>query len=89
MSDRVKELFAAAPMAANTSQYVTGHNIGGFLATVAGTLTVTMDPGVDGIPTVLVNAVPLTAGIYTPIPIMFNRPVTVLLAGGAAGTLMI
>jgi hypothetical protein len=38
-----------------------------------------------------VNAVPVTAGFYTPIPILFQQPAGffVTLAGGASGTLFV
>jgi hypothetical protein len=79
----VKEYYGAKPMGANATQN-TGVAIAGFLATVSGTLTVT---DADG--TVLVNAVPVTAGTYTRIPLLFNTSAggKVTLAGGAAGTL--
>lgn len=78
-----KEHYDPKPMAANSTAKV-GVSIAGFLPTVAGTLTVTSEEG-----TVLVNAVPVTAGIYVKIPLLF--PTTaggkVTLAHGAAGTL--
>ena len=83
----VRERFRPQPMAANTSYTVKGPNLGGFLCTVAGTLTVT-----DVVTsTVLVNAVPVTAGAYVPLPFVFTSAEggTVTLAGGAAGTLAI
>ena len=82
----VRERFRPQPMAANSSYTIRGVNIGGFLATVAGTLTVTDPSG-----TVLVNAVPVTAGVYTPLPFVFStgEGAVVSLAGGAAGTLAV
>jgi hypothetical protein len=73
-------------MAANSSYTIRGPNLGGFLATVAGTLTVT---DADG--TVTVSAVPVTAGAYVPLPFIFatSQGGTVQLAGGAAGTLAV
>jgi hypothetical protein len=60
----VKEHYNAKPMAANATQNI-GVAIAGFLPTVGGTLTVT---DADG--TVLVNAVPVTAGIYLKLRIL-------------------
>lgn len=73
-------------MAIDSNFTIRGPNVGGFLATVSGTLTLT-DP--DG--TVLVNAVPVTAGVYTPLPFVFStaQGAIVQLGGGAAGTLAI
>lgn len=80
----IKELFHPTPMAANAAAIVGGGNIGGFLAVTGGTLTVTSQQG-----TVYINAVPVTAGMYTPLPMVFPRPGggTIQLGGGASGTL--
>ena len=82
----VRERFRPQPVAANGSFAIKGPNLGGFLATVAGTLTLT---DADG--TVLVNAVPVAAGAYVPLPFVFatSQGATVQLAGGAAGTLAV
>jgi len=82
----VRERFRPQPMAANSTFVIKGPNLGGFLASVSGTLTLT---DADG--TVLVNAVAVTAGVFTPLPFVFNssQGATVVLAGGAAGTLAI
>lgn len=78
-----KEYYNGRPMAANTTQNV-GASIAGFLPVVSGTLTVT---DADG--TVIVNAVPVTAGIFVRIPLLLDTSSggKVTLAGGAAGTL--
>jgi hypothetical protein len=83
----VRERFRPQPMAANSTYVIKGPNLGGFLATVSGTLTIT--DNTSG--TVLVNAVAVTAGIYTPLPFVFDASAgaTVVLAGGAAGTLAV
>jgi len=80
---QIKEHYTAKPMAANSSLKV-GPSIAGFLCKVSGTITVT---DADG--TVLVDAVAVTAGGFTRIPLYTNTGAgaTVTLAGGAAGTL--
>lgn len=80
---QTKEHYNPKPMAANSTAKV-GVSIGGFLCTVAGTLTVADAEG-----TVLVNALPVAAGTWTRIPLLMtsNAGGTVTLAGGAAGTL--
>lgn len=80
---QAKEHYNAKPLGANGSANC-GASIGGFLCTVAGTLTIT---DADG--TVLVNALPVTAGQFTRIPLLARSSAgcTVQLAGGAAGTL--
>jgi hypothetical protein len=83
---QVQENYRGQPMAANASIKIGGARISGFLATVTGTLTVT-----DADSTVTVNTLPVTAGVYTPLPLFFNTSMggTVALAGGAAGTLFL
>lgn len=77
------EHYNAKPMGANGSRKC-GPHIAGFLCTVSGTITIT---DADG--TVLVSALPVTAGTWTRIPLFFISTAggTVALAGGAAGTL--
>jgi hypothetical protein len=76
--------FNARPMAANTSTKI-GPHMGGFLATVAGTLTVTDSSGA-----VIVNALPVAVGFNRiPINLNFAADNVVQLAGGAAGTLLV
>lgn len=86
----VRESFSPVLMAANASYTIRGIYLGGFLAKTSGTITITA-PSANGLTTVtLVDAVPVTAGIYTPIPIVFpSAHATVTLAGGASGTLMV
>lgn len=56
----------------------------GFLAATAGTITITNSAGV-----VLVNAVPIAAGVYTVMPFYVGTGATITLAGGASGTLAV
>lgn len=80
----VRERFRAQPLGVNASTTVGGMAIGGILAKTAGTITMT---DADG--TVLVDAIPVSAGVYTPLPFLFktNAGGTITLAGGASGTL--
>ena len=82
----VRKRFRPQPITANSAFTILGPNVGGFLATVAGTLTLTDPNG-----TVLVAAVPVAAGAYVPLPFVFTTTngAVVQLAGGAAGTLAI
>lgn len=87
---RVRESYNPKPMAANVSLDVHGSALGGFLAVTSGTLTVTAADALGNGAVVLVNAVPVTAGIYTPIPLDVPATgYTVALAGGASGTLFV
>jgi hypothetical protein len=80
-----KQFFRPQPMAANSAYNLAAIHLAGFLASAAGTLTVTDKAGV-----VVVNALPVAVG-YNKIPIMVSTPegMTVQLAGGAAGSLLI
>jgi len=83
---RVQESYTPQPLAANATFRIAGRNLSGFLAVTSGTLTVT-----DGNARVLINAVPVSAGVYTPFPLMWDGLLngTVVLAGGASGTLFV
>jgi hypothetical protein len=86
----VRERFTPKPMGINASLGITGPYLGGFLAKTAGTISIVSknDLGVSDV--TLVDAVPLTAGVYTPIPIVVpTTGYTVTLGGGASGTLMV
>ena len=56
--------------------------IGGFLCITAGTITVTRADGV-----VIINAFPMTAGTYIPMPFYLGAGATVVLGAGASGVL--
>ena len=83
----VKERYAPVVIAANGTATINSEQVGGFLALTAGTITITRN-NEDGTTTVIVNAVPVTAGIWTPIPFLVGfHGATCTLAGGASGTL--
>lgn len=81
----VKERYTPLVIGVNGTATTTSQQIGGFLCKTSGTITVaTRDPT----PVTLVNAVAVTAGIYTPIPFYVGpNGSTITLAGGASGTL--
>ncbi len=77
------QYYNARPMAAGTSTTV-GSHIGGFLASVAGTMTITDFGG-----NVIVSALPIAQG-FNRIPIVFNYASGNIVAlTTAAGTLLI
>lgn len=84
----VQERYSPHAMAANASYVVNGPNLGGFIAVTAGTITVT-----DALSNVLLNAFPVAAGLYYPLPMYLAvkgaKSATVQLAGGASGTLLV
>lgn len=94
MSHNVREGGRPQPIAANGTATLGGNHIMGFLAVISGTLTVVVKDGSSGSvqSVTVVDAVPVTAGVYTPIP--FSWPavpqgIIVTLAGGAKGTLFV
>ncbi len=94
MSPNVTEGGRPLAIAANGSATLGGNHIMGFLAVVSGTLSVAVQDGSQGTvqSVTVVDAVPVTAGVYTPIPMYWpavQQGIVVTLAGGAKGTLFI
>ena len=87
MASKIIQRTKPVPMAANASHTFDGSGLDGFLPVTAGTLTITTSQGL-----VIVNAVPVSAGVPLPLPYSFpdgSLSATVQLAGGASGTLSI
>lgn len=85
MSNLIQERYVPVPIGVNgTYEFSSGSpsGIAGFLCVTAGNLTVTRADGV-----VVVNAVPVTAGTYLPMPFYVGPDSTVVLSVGASGTL--
>ena len=80
----IQERYHGTAMAANTTFTVTGNSVAGFICVTAGTLTITRADGT----TILVNALPVSAGVYYPLPILVAAGATVTLASGASGTIL-
>jgi len=91
MSSSVKERFRGQVMTADSTVVLGGNGISGFLAKTSGTITVSYPDGSNGtsITTITaVDAVPVTEGFFTLIPLNFAQlGGTITLAGGASGTL--
>lgn len=80
----IQERYNAIPMAVD-SAVSPGSFIAGFLAWTSGTLTLTSATGQT-----LIDEVPVTAGVYLPLPFSTGGPTAVVtLAGGASGTLAV
>jgi hypothetical protein len=82
----VRERYSPKPMSANSTYKIPQgiSSIGGFLCTVSGTLNVYNDSNIN----IVVNLA-VTAGTYYPLPFLIgmNGNGSVVLSGGAAGTL--
>lgn len=94
MTHLVRESFRPVPIGVNGSVTLGGGHLGAFLAKTSGTITITITVGGYTGPSVvtILDAVPVTAGIFTPIPAVFEavqNGCTVTLGGGAAGTLFV
>lgn len=78
----VQERYTPVVVGVNASVTLKGTSLGGFVAKTSGTITV-----IDGAGTTIVDAVPVTAGNYHPLPFYMNGGGTVTTASGASGTL--
>ena len=83
---QIQERYRPVAIAANaTATLPATCNIGGFLCKTAGAITVVDSKGVT-----VIDAVAVSAGIYTPMPFQLaggGTPIVVTLSGGAVGTL--
>ena len=84
----IQERYNPIPIAANSTVQIYGNNIGGFACTTSGTLTIVANEG-DGKPTqTIINAIPVTAGTYLPLPFYIGKNGgTATTGGGAVGCL--
>jgi len=81
----IQERYTPVLMAANSTRTVSKQSIGGFICKTAGAITVKDYSGNN-----LVDAVAVTVGSFLPIPIYLGpNGGSVVLSGGAAGTLCI
>lgn len=78
---------AALPIAANSTVNLPGPGITGFACVATGTLTITRR-NENGTDTVILNAMPVTAGQWIDLPFYVGQSglSTATTAGGAAGT---
>ncbi len=69
----IQERYNPIVVGANSTVTIHGNNIGGFLCTATGTITLVANAA-DGKPqTTLLNAFAVTAGIYYPLPFYLGR----------------
>lgn len=89
----IREMYTPVPIAANGTARLDPSiiQVAGFLCQTSGTITIVNARGIT-----LLNAFPVTAGVYLPIPMSLrtggnNTSATnavITLAGGASGTLL-
>ena len=87
MSGIVQERYSTLLLGANASVEIRSVALGGFLCKTSGTISVTR--GVNQ-PQLIVDAHPVAAGSYYPLPFLLSaHGGSVTLAGGASGTLAV
>lgn len=88
MSSRTRTQYRPVLMDVNTTYVSGGREMGGFIAKTAGTITVN---STDPTTVLLLNAIPVAAGEVKWFPILIEngQGFTVVLGGGASGTLMV
>jgi hypothetical protein len=85
MSNIIQERYNPVPLgvaATYTLPQGSPTGVAGFLCVTAGTITITRADGV-----VVVNAFPMTAGTYVPLPFYVGSGSIIALGAGASGTL--
>ena len=84
----IQERYNPVPVGANSTVTIYGNNIGCFVCTTSGTLTVVSN-AYDGKPqTTIINALAVTAGVVYPLPFFLGtNGGTVTTGGGAVGTI--
>jgi hypothetical protein len=81
-----QERYSPVVVPVDSTVPLTGSAVGGFLCKTAGTLTITKNTPSG--PVAIVNAVAVTAGVYTPTPFYLGPDGgSVTTGGGASGTL--
>lgn len=80
--------YKALPIAADTTTVIQGSHIGGFLCTTTGTITINRID--EGITTVIVDELPVTAGQWVDLPFYVGTDArSNIVTTGAAGTLAV
>lgn len=83
-----KERYAPVLIGVNGTFLINNDSVGGFLCKTAGAITVTRVNQISGASEIIVDAHPVTAGTYFPIPFYLGPRGGVFTAsGGASGTL--
>lgn len=83
----VQEQYKAVVVAANATQGFTGNGVGGFLCVTGGVITI-QRLDLNSTYVTLVNALPVTAGVWHPIPLYVGHlGGQIVASGGASGTL--
>lgn len=86
----VQERYNPRAVGVNATARINDQSIGGFLAVTAGTLTLDIFNSVTGVQQNLFTALPVSAGVYTPLPFYVGANGCVItLGGGASGVVAV
>lgn len=82
----IQERYSPTVIGVNATVPLNATDIGGFAAVTAGTITIVNNRGAT-----VLNAFPVSAGVYYPLPMMLEigTIATFTTAGGASGTIFI
>lgn len=81
----IQEQYKPVILAANASVISNSMGVGGFLCITSGTLTISKNTQAG---TIIVNAMPVTAGTWVPMPLFVGTDgMVITAAGGASGVL--
>jgi len=84
----VQERYNPIVVGTNSTVRITGDNVGGFVCTVSGTITLVANAADSKPQTTLLTNFPVTAGVYHPLPFYLGKNGgTFTTAGGASGLL--
>lgn len=84
----IKERYNPIVMTANATVQITDAQVAGFLCTVSGFLSVSRLTADSALAGLIVNTLPVTAGVYYPMPFFLGaNGGSATCSGGAAGTL--
>lgn len=84
----VQERYNPIVVAANSTVTIYGNNVGGFLCTATGTITLVANAAEGKVQTTLLSAFPVTVGIYYPLPFYLgSKGGTFTTASSGAGVL--
>lgn len=85
---KFQERYQPVLIGVNGTFEIDGNSLGGFLCVTAGNITVTKVNEISGANDTIINALPVTPGIYYPLPFFLgSNGGTFTAAGGASGTL--
>lgn len=81
----IQERYNPVVVGSNSSVPIHGNNVGGFLCVTSGTVSLVTNPADGKEATTLFTGLPVTAGVYYPIPFYLGRNGGVFTSASGAG----